>query len=101
MRPPSCSDCAHLKAYTSPCTRTYGECRRFPPNGSVWPMVRTLDWCGEFSEATRTVHGSATEPRFARPVESAPPCCARVAKPPDLLTLTWPRSGRIVARRRK
>lgn len=29
-----------------------GDCRRYPPNNTAkpWPLVRDLDWCGEWRD---------------------------------------------------
>lgn len=50
-----CGDCKFWEGYFEGGGASLGECRRFPPNNPAtegivwkWPVVRHIDWCGEF-----------------------------------------------------
>ena len=52
-----CDECAYFELSNDfPPHEHKGYCRRFPPVGEEWSIVRAFDQCGEFSAKVEHAH---------------------------------------------
>lgn len=52
-----CNECVYFELSNDfPSHEHKGYCRRFPPVGVEWSIVRTFDQCGEFSAKVEHAH---------------------------------------------